>query len=79
MTRRRALAWITSFAPFVGFLETLVGMTVIFRGLERQGPVSPDVLIDGVTVAFVTALVLLLFTVAPVAAWIHFRDRDDSH
>jgi biopolymer transport protein ExbB/TolQ len=79
MTRRRPLALITSFAPFVGFLATLVGMTVIFRGLERQGPVSPDVLIEGVMVTVITALVLLLFTVVPVAAWIYFRDRDDSH
>ena len=74
------LALIASIAPMIGLLGTVLGMTRSFQAIAaHEGPVSPNILADGLWEAMLTTLVGLSIAVPTlVAVWI-FRALATRH
>lgn len=82
-TVRTNIGWLTliaSIAPMIGLLGTVLGMTRSFQAIAaNEGPVSPNILADGLWEAMLTTLVGLSIAVPTlVAVWI-FRALATRH
>jgi biopolymer transport protein ExbB/TolQ len=72
---KKPIQLISSIAPFIGFVGTIAGMSVILPAIARPEPATPHDLFRGVIVAVATTLALLLFVLVPVVVWTHHRQR----
>ena len=82
-TVRANIGWLTliaSIAPMIGLLGTVLGMTRSFQAIAaNEGPVSPNILADGLWEAMLTTLVGLSIAVPTlVAVWV-FRALATRH
>ena len=78
MRRKAAIKIATKITPLIGFIGTVVGMVFIFAVIERPEVTTPQDLMRGVCVGFVTTLALIVPALVALVTWVHFRGHSDD-
>ena len=75
MRKQAPIPIVARLAPFVGFVGTVVGQSVVCEHVTRLGPITAFDLMMGGAAGLVTTLTLTVLVLLPCALWTQARTK----